>query len=371
MRFFFRGKYEESIVNYDHASEIDPNYTLSFISAAVALRNLRQYSVAAQKLEKVKQIKNLSQGERYLRDWLDAALKGDNESKFRIMQQQEKLAPGTANSFQLGLEAIRTNRPQVAIEALARLDPEGVHMKDWIGYWGVLTMANHMIGNHKQELKAVLQAQAQYPESWSPLVYKINALAALGNLSKVYKVLEECKAKPFTDYWIPARLMGIAGEEFRAHRFNDHAAEMFELGLSFLKKRPLEEKSNTYSLALATAYVLNWHEASPIFTDLHESDPENLTYLGSLGLCAAKTGDKKEALRISDVLEKWSEPYIFGAHTFWQAVIAAALGEKDRSVSLLRTSLQQGQFYTSLYCRMELEPLWDYPAFIELIKPRE
>ncbi|NIN91835.1 protein kinase, partial [bacterium] len=145
MEFFMRRKYEASIECCDRAIEIDPNYTLSHIVAAVAHNNLRRYSTTAQYLEKVKQIPNLSQGERNLRDWLDAHLKGDNESKFRITQRQEKLAPGTSHSYQLGLDAIRTNRPHIAIEALTRLDPEGVHMKDWISYWGVLRSAYHMI----------------------------------------------------------------------------------------------------------------------------------------------------------------------------------------------------------------------------------
>ncbi len=372
--FFVRGKYEDSIEYFDRAAEIDPNYLLPLYMAAIAhINSAGSFSVAAQYLERIKQIPTLSQGERTMQDWLDAWLKGDYESMFRITQQHEARVPGTAQSYELGLEAIITNRPHVAVEALARLDPEGEHMKDWIGYWSVLTQAHHMIGNHKQELKEALKAQEQYPESWSPLSYKIQALSALGRLDKVYKVLEESYAKPLTDYWNSARLMVSAGAEFKAHGYDDAAAEMFEQALSWLRQKSPEEQSDymKYQLALAYAYSQNWGEARTLFKELHELYPESLTYLGNLGLLAARTGDREEALRIFELLKNWDKPYIFGSHTFWQAVIAAALDEKERATTLLRDALSQGQRHSNLYCIMSLEPLWDYPAFIELLKPRE
>jgi tetratricopeptide (TPR) repeat protein len=293
---------------------------------------------------------------------------------FRNTQQQEKLAPGTANSYQLGLDAIRTNRPLVAIEALARLDPEGVHMKDWIGYWSVLTTAYHMIGNYKQELKAALKAQKQYPKNWRPLSYKINALAALGDIDEVHKVLEESKAKPMTSYWNPARLMATAGVEFKAHGYGEEAAEMLKQALSWLRQRSpedLQSDSIKYQLAWALISSQNLIEAESILRDLHEFNPESLGYLGSLGIAAARNGDGEEALRISYQIKNWNKPYPFGKDLFWQAAIAAALGEKEQAIVLLRDAISKGQSYSGLYCILTLEPLWDYPAFIELLKPRE
>ena len=105
--------------------------------------------------------------------------------------------------------------------------------------------------------------------------------------------------------------------------------------------------------------------------DLIELYPERIYYPGYLGITAAKRGDREEALRISEQLKNWNKPYLFGNELFWQAAIAAALGEKDRAIALLRDAITQGRSYSSLYCHFALEPLWDYPAFIELIKPKE
>ncbi len=374
MELFLRGKQTTSIEYFDRAAEIDPNYVLPLLVAAIAHANGDRFTIAAQYLEKIKKIPILSQGERSHQNWLDAWLKGDNESMFRITQQLEALAPGTAQSFELGLEANFTNRPHIAIEALARLDPEGVFMKDWIGYWSVLTQAHHMIGNHKQELKEAIKAQKQYPGSWSPLSYKIEALSAMGDLDEVYKVLEESKAKPLTGYWNPARLMARAGTEFKAHGYGKAAAEMFEQALSWLRQRSPEEiqsDSMKYQFAWTLINTQNLTEADTVLRDLIELYPERLYYLGSLGLTAAKKGEREEALRISEQIKNWNKPYLFGEDLFWQAAIAAALGENDRAIAFLQDAITQGVTYRDVYCIIELEPLWDYPAFIELIKPRD
>jgi serine/threonine protein kinase len=373
MELFLRGG-EESIECFDRAAEIDSNYMLPLFMAAIAHSNDDRFSVAAQKLEKIKEIPNLSQGERNLQNWLDAMLKGDNESMFRISQQLELQAPGTAQTYEVALEANYTNRPKIAIEALGRLDPEGVHMKDWIGYWGVLTTAHHMIGDFEQELKAGLKAQKQYPESWSPLNYKINALAAQGNLNEVYKVLEKSYAKPLTDNWNPARLMYAAGIEFKSHGYGESAANMFEQALSWLRQRSQEDMQSVsmkYQLAWALITTQNLTEASTVLRELVESYPEDLNYIGSLGLLAAKKGDSEEALSISEKIKNWNRPYLFGRDLFWQAAIAASLGEKDRAIAFLRDAIAQGEDYSDLYCNIVLEPLWDYPPFKELIKPRD
>ena len=247
-------------------------------------------------------------------------------------------------------------------------------MKDWIGYWGVLTTALHMIGNHKQELKEAIKAQKQYPGSWGPLSYKIEALSALGDLDEVCEVLEESKAKPLTDYWNPARLMGLAGGEFKAHGYSEEADEMYEQALSWLRQRsPEKAKSNGIKYQLAWAYIStqNLKEAESVLIDLCKLNPEDLSYLGSLGLVAAKNGYIEEALRISEQLKNWNKPFLFGRDTLWQVAIAAALGEKEQAIVLLRTAISQGRSYLGLYCNILLEPLWDHPAFMELLKPKD
>ena len=368
LELFFRIEGSKSIEHFNRASEIDPQYPLPLFFNAIAHG---KGEARPPFIDKINKLQNLSQGERYFLDWLKSGQEGDRESSFRIMLQLEALNPGTMHSFQLAVDAIAVNRPHTALEALNRLDQENIFIRDWGYYWSQLITAHHMIGNHKQELKIAKKAQEIFPQAWDPLWLKIQTLSALGRLKKVHELLEESNDKPQTEGWYPAQLMGTAFEEFKAHGYDEEAEEMLDLVLPLLKDKYEREGTSKYNFAMALFYSSNWTEAEALFKELHESYPERLTYLGALGIFAAKTGDEEEALRISKVLENWDKPYAFGDHTFWQAAISAALGEKEKAVSLLRTAISQGLSYSSLYCRMELEPLWDFPAFIELIKPRD
>ncbi|MFC2168601.1 protein kinase [Acidobacteriota bacterium] len=376
--YFLRREYKKAIERLDRAANLDSGYQLPLLIGAIAHINPGRYSEANQYLERMKDIPNLSRTERNMEDWLDAFLKGDNESMFRMTQEFASLLPGSNLDYQLGLEAMRTNRPYLAIEAMARVDPEGIYMKDWPGYWNVLTEAHHAIGNYKQELKEAIKAQKQYPGIWRPLDLKTRALAALGRLDEVYKVLDESYAKPISSNSYPAKLMGRAGTEFKVHGYGEAAVEMFEQMLTWLKQRSSEEILSAdmkYHLGWAHIHNQNLMEAESIFKDLIELDPDVIKYLGSLGLVATKKGEEREVLRISDQLKNWNKPYSFGTDTFWLAAITAAHGDKDQAISLLREAFSQGKTYISLYRNpidnLILEPIWDYPKFIELMKPRD
>jgi tetratricopeptide (TPR) repeat protein len=374
IELFWRGQNLQSIEYFDQAVEIDPEYLLPAVFAIAAHMNTGNLTIMDQYLEKIGQFANLSPGERYIYDYFKAYKESDNETKFLIWQKLEALAPGTALSYQLASEALATNRPYTAVEALERLDPESIHVNGDVGYWGRLTLSHHMIGNYEQELKESLKAHQQYPQSWEPLWYKIRALSALGRVTEIKKVLEESYGKPLTIDRSPAMLMYEAGEELKTHGYDDEAVEMFEQALSWLSQRSQKEGLSEYmKLQLAWAQFDTQHlvEAESTFRDLNESNPENLVYIGALGIVASRKGDRQKALKISERLKNWDKPYSFGEHTYWQAAIFANLGEKDRAVSLLQTSIQQGYFYANLYCRSTLEPLWDYPAFIEFMKPRD
>ena len=60
-----------------------------------------------------------------------------------------------------------------------------------------------------------------------------------------------------------------------------------------------------------------------------------------------------------------------GQHTQQRAFIAAALGDRDAAVALLRTAFGQGMTVGE-WAHMEpaLESLRDYPPFQELIRPK-
>lgn len=76
-------------------------------------------------------------------------------------------------------------------------------------------------------------------------------------------------------------------------------------------------------------------------------------------------------MKISEELSKIDRPYLFGNHTYWRACIAALLNDKERAVALLQESFNQGRDFGAYLRRdIDLEPLWDYPPFKEILRPK-
>ncbi|MFQ5824918.1 MAG: hypothetical protein ACE5JB_12745, partial [bacterium] len=64
-------------------------------------------------------------------------------------------------------------------------------------------------------------------------------------------------------------------------------------------------------------------------------------------------------------------PYIWGENKWWQAMLAGALGEKSRAVTLLQDAFRNGTPYGIHYHRWwEFFPLHGFPEFEEFIKPK-
>ena len=88
-------------------------------------------------------------------------------------------------------------------------------------------------------------------------------------------------------------------------------------------------------------------------------------------MLAARLGDRAEALRISVGLTGLNDTYDFGRDVYWQACIAALLGEREQAMVLLRESFARGRSFTDqLHRDMDLEPLPGYPPFEEFLRPK-
>jgi hypothetical protein len=75
-------------------------------------------------------------------------------------------------------------------------------------------------------------------------------------------------------------------------------------------------------------------------------------------------------VRIADELRAHAA-YLYGDHTFWRACIAAALGQKDDAVELLREAMAQGRNSPiAVHRDPNLDPVRGYAPFEELIEPK-
>ena len=150
--------------------------------------------------------------------------------------------------------------------------------------------------------------------------------------------------------------------------------EIYQRAIDWYRLRPPEEMNDPFRrYSVMEMYYLSerFDEALPLVESLVADFPSNIDYRGYLGTLAARRGDSTEARRISDSLGEMGDVYDHGRHTYWQACIAAQLGEKERAMLLLRDAFSQGRkFDLWLHRDMDLEPLWDYPPFLEFIRPK-
>jgi len=234
-----------------------------------------------------------------------------------------------------------------------------------------------MLGDHEGELNAALQARQQGPDRLSGILYEVRALAALGRTAEVNQRVDEALTLPAESGWwgTHATVLTAATVELRAHGHPEASLPMAEREIAWLESRPAEETaelSQRERLARAYYRAERWDAARALYEALAAEFPGEVEYQGALGALAARRGERDEALRISGSLVGLAGPYEFGVEAYRRAIIAAVLGDRDEAVRLLREAFAQGLPYGQYlpHADMDLESLWDYRPFQEIVRPK-
>jgi tetratricopeptide (TPR) repeat protein len=375
---FFNNEQKKALDHFLRAAELDPEYAHPRLMAAEVHLNYDDYPKAEALIREVEALSDkLTRSDRLLLDFDKAWLQGDNYGRYQAQVQLEELASTPLGQFALGMLAVTINRPKEAVELITSVDPEGPVLKGWLHYYAWLTLAHHMLGNHKEELKAANRGIEQYPDNLYILYTKARALATLGRTKELNELLDLCLTLPGGERRYPLWATRTA-VVLRANGYRDASFKMLERGIEWREGRSKEEKESVahrYGLALAFYAAERWEEAQVLFEALHSEFPDFVDVRGFLGTLAARRGDQDEALRISGLLENDKTPYLFGLNTFYRANIAALLGEKELAVRLLREAHTQGINFNLFHYHsepnvMDLEPLYDYPPFQEFMRPK-
>jgi serine/threonine protein kinase/tetratricopeptide (TPR) repeat protein len=371
---------EQAVRHFARAVELDPSFFVAkFYILSATSGNPAQYEKADALLQSLIQNRDeLSPLENRLLDYHMAALKGRNDEALRFIREAEKLAPNNmvinriAGSWALGI-----NHPRETVETYAKLD--FMDPKVLYGYpagaWtlSLRAQALHMLGSYKKELEVIRTGEKYYPERLLFRASETRALAALGKIDEVKKVIEGSLNIESTA-GTPGDVMMEAASELNAHGHKDVAREIIAEVIAWAESRPEAERKTEASqkfFAQALYGAGRWDEAGGIFGSLASGHPEDIDYQGSLGTLAARRGDREGAMNVSNELAAIDRRFLNGSHTYWRACIASLLGEKERAVALLRESFSQGRFYrVGLHRDINLEPLWDYQPFKELLRPK-
>lgn len=372
----FGRDYYQSFIHFERAITLDPAFLPAKFWIATGHMNQGRLSEAESMFNSLH--RNRSQLSPYWTHLLDAQisyLQHNYEKALHYCQLAEQLVPGNIIlSFLILQNGVLANRPREAVKAC-----QNVQIESWreffSGRWGAayfrfLSYAHHMLGNYRQELKEIQQAQNYYPDAM--YAQEARAVSALGWMEEVDKVIEESLA--VTSLTDQGGVMLEAAQELRRHGYLAEYRKIANRSVEWFKSK-ISEKEATVSQRVNFAEALyvaeRWDEAQNLFEELALDFADSIAYRGRLGAIAARLGDREKALLIFDELKTVERPYIYGEHIFWCARIASLLGDMEQSILLLREALSQGQPYgIELLRNIDFEPLWNYKPFKDLIKPK-
>jgi len=306
---------------------------------------------------------SMSAYQRATLDWFLAWSRGDRAAALQA-------ARARGGVLDIGVEALRANRPQEAVDALT----SSPNISDWYYHWLTLLEAYHALGDYRSELSEARRGREVYPSRLRMLEGEVRALAALGDTGLVRERLDESQTLPADDGLLPANVAMSAAAELRAHGFREASFEAAERAIAWYRSRPAEEAaSGQYRWDLANAFYLRerWDEAELLFEEMASEAPSEINLRGFLGVLAARRGDAETARRISEGLTGMAINRDFGRDVYWQACIASLLGEREQAMAFLSEAYARGRAFSILLHRdMDLERLRDYPPFQEWIAPK-
>ncbi len=304
----------------------------------------------------------MNERQRKTLDWQLAGLRGD-----RIAALEAARARG---GIDVGVEALKANRPQEAVAALT----SAPDLFEWYFHVLALIEAYHGLGDYLRELEVAQRGRSLYPEGMMILDSEVRALAALGRFDEVKQRLEESLLLPPEEGMQAVHVMMNAAEELRAHGFPAASFEAADRAIRWHMSRPAEEVGSWgHRFSLARAYYLRerWDDAAALFERLALEAPSSGDAQVYLGVLAARRGDRKAALEVEKKLSGFDAPGMFGRHVYWQARIAAQLGDRERAVALLREAYARGHPFSVLLHRdMDLEPLRGDPAYEQFMEAK-
>ena len=389
-RELFGPNWSGAIVHYRRALELDPDFHYARIQAAWSHINLNDFEGAGHEVSVLEErLDRLTTFEQAYVQYQRSFLEWNRSASLNALRRMLELAPQMPwLRTEIAFRALELNRPREAIEALEASSDLQYNDEPNIAWWPLLKMtaAHHMLGDYERELEYAELGLERFPGVASVYLARLRALAALGQAGAVDKVIDEF-LRVQTRGSSAGGLMSATAMELRAHGHREEADELAVRSLKWYETHPsvLPEESGAFTIELwmlgypeesrsfanALWMVGRWRDLEDLIVKLIDNEPSEHQLAGWLGVITAIRGDKATAMRISDDLPVGDSPRAVAWGTYWQASIAAHLGEKDRAVELLAEAFSKGYPYGfAFHNSMEFEPLWDYPPFQELIEPK-
>jgi DNA-binding SARP family transcriptional activator/TolB-like protein len=389
---FQRQRYKEAIPHFEAAARLDTTFTLPLFWAAFAHGNSGD---RAERDSIVREIAlrrdRLSPLDQHGLDYFLASSRGDLAGSLEAVRRAARLSPGSNWAYIAGDQALAQNRPREALQHLQQIDPERGWARGWKAYWHTLADAYHALGQHEAELEQAQRARRIDPAGAMLRLLEIRTLIALDRSAEAEALTEEMLR--LADVYPAGELLFVVGLELRAHGHEDEAREVFGRVVEWARSPAAEgwvraqpafrhtaaRRSVRSRLGEALYAMGRWEAARAQFEALRSEDPDDVSAWGWLGRVAARRGDRAEAERIVQHLQRRLHASLAVGRRpggirgdNHSAAIMALLGERERAVAYLRASMSQNRGPSLYRIRHDgdFDGLRDYAPFQVLVHPR-
>jgi tetratricopeptide (TPR) repeat protein len=373
---------EESAAAFEEAIELDPDFHAARFPLIIAYdvsgdREQAERETAAAKDRQ----KDFTAYEQEFLDACTAEFDGNRPKGVSHLRQMVRIAPQLpwARYF-LAAEGLRLNRASEAVKVLEPILPtfqSETLPTAWLALNFALS-AYHSLAEYEKALIWADQGLEIFPDVGAFFYHKGAALAAMGRLDAVDTVIDECTRVQLRESSMDSGdVMGYVALELRAHGHRQESDELATRAVEWCERQSTgQEIEDRASGDLAWhSYVLRiagrWDEAKTLEIERKKRGANPIYEAGVLGQIAARTGDHDEAWRIFNEFPDPGPPADPENRCFWRASLASFLGEEEAAVELLKEGFAEGLEHSWVYhIDVDLEPLWDYPPFQELIEPK-
>jgi tetratricopeptide (TPR) repeat protein len=225
------------------------------------------------------------------------------------------------------------------------------------------------LGRFEEQLALARRLRRENPGETRMYGYEANALAALGRLDEIAETVAACERVP-GGQCDAAVVLSEVSWSLAAHGHRDAARSYAFRSVEMYRTRTRTDDTGfSYMFLYALRAAELWDEygqhARLGVERFEEGTPDHDYALCAVGMAAAHLGDRAGAEGIMARFDA-EEKYVYAGY------VAAHLGELDRALEYFkRTVASQPEMGWDHFLSwdLDLEPLWDYPPFQEMVRP--
>jgi tetratricopeptide (TPR) repeat protein len=369
----------EAIKHIRRALELDPGFHWARIEAVWdhLMRPRPDREGAGRELAAVEeQLDRMTPFEQRYAGYLRSYVDQDWPAALRAIRGLVKRAPNVGwLKLDLACRAIEMNRPAEAVEALETLVGSFFPSHYQSAWWPIAytTAAYHMMGDFERELEYANLGLERFPGMAMFFFQKARALAAMGQTRDIETVVAEF-LRVQTRGLSAGFLLGRTAIELREHGYRQASDGMAIRSVEWYETHPsaiLETSADSWTFGYALGMVGRLDDLEGHVVRLIEAQPNDRNLTGWLAVVTAMKGDEERAKRILRDLPANDDPDGPAWKLYWGAAVEAHLGDSDRAVALLAEAFSNGVQYDIVALGPEdFQPLWDYPPYQEMMKPK-